>query len=166
MLETERLWLRPPAEADAPIFEAFFGSARGRFIGGGPDLEPGKAWRVFAMIAGHWTLRGCGPFILVDKADGAPIGAVGPWFPPPWPERELSWSIWSAPAEGRGFAGEAARRLRAHVFDDLGWETAVSYVDPANARSAALAERLGCVRDPDAATPFDEPTLVFRHRRA
>jgi RimJ/RimL family protein N-acetyltransferase len=54
--------------------------------------------------------------------------------------------------------------VRAHAFRDLGWTTAVSYIDPDNARSIALAERLGAVRDRGARQPvFDKPCLVYRH---
>ncbi len=54
------------------------------------------------------------------------------------------------------------QRLRRHAYEDLGWETAVSYIDPANARSIALAERLGCTRD-DAADRVHPDDLVYRH---
>ena len=70
--------------------------------------------------------------------------------------------MWDPAAEGKGYAFEAAQAARAHAFDVLGWETAVSYIDPGNARSIELAERLGAVRDPEAA-PFHEGDLVFRH---
>ena len=59
-------------------------------------------------------------------------------------------------------AAEAARAVLAHVFGTLGWTTAVSYISPQNARSIALAERLGAVRDAGAAGPA-ESDLVFRH---
>jgi RimJ/RimL family protein N-acetyltransferase len=39
----------------------------------------------------------------------------------------------------------------------------VSYIDRNNSRSIALAERLGAVPDPDAATPDNSDDLVYRH---
>ncbi|MBH1974528.1 MAG: N-acetyltransferase, partial [Rhodobacteraceae bacterium] len=39
----------------------------------------------------------------------------------------------------------------------------VSYIDPANAPSAAVAQRLGGRVDPQAATPGDTPTHVYRY---
>ena len=48
------------------------------------------------------------------------------------------------PAEGRGIAREAAVAARAYAYGRLGWQTAVSMIDPANTRSIRLAERLGC----------------------
>jgi RimJ/RimL family protein N-acetyltransferase len=83
-----------------------------------------------------------------------------------WPEKEIGWSVWAPEAEGKGLAFEAAQAARAWAYGTLGWTTAVSYIDPANARSIALARRLGATRDPEAPlidgyTP--ENTLVFRH---
>lgn len=92
-----------------------------------------------------------------------PVGSVGPWYPGGWPERELGWNIWEADLEGGGYAREAAVRIRRHVFDDLGWKTAVSYIDPENNRSIALAEGLSCNFDAEAATPDGYPVLVYRH---
>ena len=162
-LQTQRLILREPCADDLPTWNAFFLSDRGNFIGGGAEHDAGRAWRAFATIVGHWSLNGCGPFVLVDKASGQPVGSAGPWFPVGWPERELSWSVWRPDAEGKGFAREAIEEIRRHVYRDLGWDTAVSYIDPANTRSVALAKRLGCVIDPEAAVPRLDAVLVHRH---
>ncbi|MDF0601769.1 GNAT family N-acetyltransferase [Psychromarinibacter sp. C21-152] len=164
-LHTERLILRAPEPRDCPAWEAFLCSDRGRFVGGGPETTPGRAWRAFASITGHWALRGCGIFVVTRRDTGAPIGSCGPWFPGDWPEREIAWSVWDAAHEGHGYMAEAARAVLAHAFGPLGWDTAVSYIAPDNARSRALAERLGAIPDPDAALPpGDGDTLVFRHR--
>ena len=58
---------------------------------------------------------------------------------------------------------EAARAVIAHAFRDLKWSTAVSYIDPNNTRSTALAERLGARPDPQAAYPGEPPIVVWRH---
>jgi len=162
VLETERLVLRAPQAADFKVFAPFVTSDRGRHIGGGGDKDIGHAWRVLALLTGHWHLRGWGTFVAEEKATGRPIGSMGPWYPEGWPERELGWTIWTEAAEGRGFAHEAAIETRRHAFETLGWSTAVSYIAPDNARSIALARRLGCARDPDAAAPA-EGDLVYRH---
>jgi RimJ/RimL family protein N-acetyltransferase len=108
------------------------------------------------------VLRGYGLFIIEAKGDPTPLGMCGPWHPIDWPEPELAWSIWSPAAEGRGIMFEAVTAARSHAFGPLGWDTAVSYIDPANARSIALAERLGAVRDA-AAPRLDPADLVYRH---
>lgn len=167
VLETERLTLRAPEPADYPVWEAFYGSPRARYIGGPGGVR--AAWRGFCHVAGMWALRGYGSFILCEKGSNAALGMVGPWHPADWPERELGWTIWVPEAEGKGFAYEAALATRAYAYDVLGWDTAVSYINSENARSIALAERMGARRDPGAAVPphsAEDPAiddLVFRH---
>lgn len=164
VLTTERLILRAPEASDFEVFAPFVMSDRARFIGGGADKDIGHAWRVLAILTGHWHLRGYGTFVLTDHASGRPIGSAGPWHPANWPEQELGWTIWAEADEGKGFAREAMVALRSHVYDDLGWPTAVSYIDARNERSIALARRLGCTLDEGALYPqSDEPMLVWRH---
>ncbi|MEM9782366.1 MAG: GNAT family N-acetyltransferase [Pseudomonadota bacterium] len=160
-LVTERLVLRTPKSADWHAFATFFASERARFVGGPADAAQG--WRALGHIIGHWVLRGFGSFIVTPKGEDRAIGASGPWQPINWPEQEIAWTIWDPAVEGRGIAREAAIATRAYAYRVLGWTSAVSYVDPENHRSAALAERLGCTVDPDGQTPFDEPCLVYRH---
>lgn len=165
VLETERLTFRAPIAADFEMFCAFALSERAQFVGGGPDKDTGHAWRMLATIIGHWQLRGYGCFAVVRKDTGAPIGSMGPWHPEPITEKELSWTIWDPSAEGKGFAYEALSAIRRHCYADLGWSTAVSFIDAANTRSAALAKRLGCVID--AATTGPHPDdIVYRHPSA
>lgn len=163
VLETERLILRGPQMADFEPMQAFMSSERSRFMRLGAKLDALATWRVLAHVAGMWPLRGYGSFVIEEKASGAPIGMTGPWHPITWPERELGWAIWSQAAEGKGIALEAATAARDFAFETLKWNTAVSYIHPENARSIALAERLGCHRDDSAARPDDAPCLVYRH---
>ncbi|RVT85813.1 N-acetyltransferase [Rhodobacteraceae bacterium CCMM004] len=160
---TDRLILRRPEARDLDAWTAFFMSPRARFVGGGATTGPGRAWRAFASIIGHWDLRGWGIRVIEDRARGTPLGGVGPFYPADWPEPEMSWTLWSAEAEGRGVAQEAAARMLTHARDDLGWTTAVSYIDPENGRSAALARRLGARIDHDALGPDGDPVEVWRH---
>ncbi len=127
-------------------------------------MDEAKAWRAFGHIIGMWVMRGYGQFVYCLKGSDEALGMVGPWHPVDWPEREIGWHVWTAEAEGKGYAFEAASAARDYAFGALGWDTAVSYIDPANDRSIALALRLGARRDTEAATPHpEEPTLVYRH---
>lgn len=163
VIETERLILRAPRMADYPTWEAFFASDRAKFIGGPGERR--TAWRAFAHVVGMWALKGFGSFVFTLKRSDAPIGMTGPWYPEDWPEPEIGWTIWSAETEGKGFAFEAARAARDFAFRELGWTTAVSYIDDGNDRSVALAERLGAWLDNDAVKPDEDepPVLVYRH---
>ncbi|WP_412506531.1 GNAT family N-acetyltransferase [Roseovarius sp. SYSU LYC5161] len=163
-LETGRLTLRAPGPQDWDACAAFLCSDRARHLGG-PHTRP-DAWRSFGHLVGHWVLRGYGMFVFCLKGSDAALGAVGPLYPEGWAEPEIGWSVWSKAHEGKGYVAEAAAAARDHAFVGLGWTTAVSYIDADNTRSIALAERLGCRYDADAALPALpnwEGTLVYRH---
>ena len=145
VLETARLHLRAPVMADFDVMAAFAASPRAAFVGG--SISRALAWRAFCHMTGHWVHRGFGPFVFCDRATGAPLGWSGPWFPEGWPEPEIAWTLWDAQAEGKGYAFEAATATRAFAHDVLGWSTAISLIHVDNARSAALARRMGCVPD-------------------
>jgi len=164
-IETPHLVLRPPELGDWPVFLRFIKDERSQFIGGGPQANERDAWRAFGHLVGHWVLRDFGSFIITSKNTGQIIGLTGPWFPMNHPEREIGWSVWDAGMEGKGIAYEAALAAREHAYGTLGWETAVSYIDPKNTRSIALAERLGATLEGTAPKPYDDDqaTLVYRH---
>lgn len=157
VLHTERLTLRGPEARDWPAFRDYFASDRAAYTGGPKDEK--QAWILFAAELGHWALHGFGMWTVTR--DDTPIGLVGCWFPATWPEREIGWLLWDG-HEGQGYAFEAAQAARAQCYGPFGWPTAVSYIHRENARSIALAERLGC--GPDAvATQPNAGALVFRH---
>ena len=162
VLKTERLILRSPRVSDEAAWAAFIGDERSHFVGG--PLDRGRQWRSFATLLGHWLIRGCGGFVLQLHDDPTPLGQVGPWYPGDWPEPEIAWTLWSAAAEGKGYITEAARAVLHHVHVDLGWPTAVSYIDRDNARSIEVARRLGATLNNDAPRP-DPDLLVYRHAR-
>ena len=112
-----------------------------RYIGGAP-LNRGQAWRSFATMTGHWAIRGFGMFSLIRKDTGRFIGRAGPWYPEGWDDREIGWGLTKS-AEGQGYAIEAARASMDYIFDTLGWPRVIHYIDPENAASRKLAEKLG-----------------------
>ncbi|MFS4437187.1 GNAT family N-acetyltransferase [Paracoccaceae bacterium GXU_MW_L88] len=160
-LTTERLVLRRSEGKDWPQFHAFALSERSKGIGGPHNLK--DAWRKFAYGVGHWQIFGFGMWIVTTKEDDTALALVGPWSPPDWPENEIGWMVLDPAFEGKGYAFEAARAALEDAYTRLGWTTAVSYIDPDNTRSRALAERLGAVIDPNAAAPGTHPSLVYRH---
>ena len=159
-LRTERLVMRAPCQEDFEPFAAFYASERASMVGG--PMARHEAWRALAAIVGHWHLRGYGRWTMVDRAGGAPMGVVGLHCPEDWPEPEIGWIAFEG-AEGRGLAREAAVAARAHAYGALGWSTAISLIDPRNARSVALAERMGAVREADHHHPAFGAMGVWRH---
>ncbi len=161
VLETERLRLRGPKRADFETFATFLQSDRAAFVGGKQPRV--QAWRAFGHLTGHWVLRGFSMFIIADKTTDAALGMAGPWFPEGWPEPEIGWSIWDAAAEGKGVAHEAATAARAWAYDALGWTTAISLIVDGNARSEALARRMGCQFEGEFTHETFGKSRIFRH---
>ncbi|MDW3183260.1 GNAT family N-acetyltransferase [Roseobacter sp.] len=161
-LETGRLILRGPEPEDYPDFKATFTSYRARFMGG--PLNAYEAWMLYAAEIGHWQIRGYGMWMIHDKASDETLGMAGGWKPAKWPEAEIAWVIWPDKA-GKGYALEATHKVRDYLYREKAWDAAVSYIDPKNLDSIRLAERLGAVKDPAAAT-IDGNDAVYRHPSA
>lgn len=159
VLETKRLVLRGPEAEDYPNFKATFSSYRSRFMGG--PLNAYEAWMLYAAEIGHWQIRGFGMWMIHDRDTDKTLGMAGGWAPAQWPEPELAWIIWPEVA-GRGIALEATHAARKYLYEQQGWDSAVSYIDPKNLDSIRLAERLGAVKDKSAAT-IDGNDAVYRH---
>ena len=160
VIETDRLRLRAPREADFGAHAACGASGRSRIVGG--PYSRSASFLRFCALPGHWSIRGYGRSMIADRATDAPPGVVGPFFPEDWPEPELASTVF-AEAEGRGVAFEAAQAARPFACDALGWTTAVSCVAPDNARSIALARRMGCVEDGRFVHPDGFELIVYRH---
>lgn len=158
-LTTERLILRPPVYADYPAYADFLASSRSAHMGG--PFTGWAAWGMFCHDVGQWYLFGHGALMIELREGGDCIGQVGINHGPLFPEKELGWLLYAG-HEGRGYAFEAAQALRDWAFAEGGLAALVSYCDPANVRSIAVAERLGAVRD-DAAPRQDAEDVVFRH---
>jgi len=159
-LETDRLILRAPTEADFEAEVEFWQSERSHFVGGPMTREQG--WRSFASLLGHWHMRGYGFWAVEEKATQTYCGRVGLWNPEGWPEPEIGWTLLDH-AEGRGIAFEAAMESRKYAYQVLDWDTAISCIDPANTRSAALATKMGATYDYDHQHPRYGLMKVWRH---
>lgn len=158
VLDTARLRLRAPREADFAAALAFNDSPRARFVGG--RLERRWVWRGLLANIGHWALRGYG-FYSVDTKAGEFVGRVGVIFHDGWAEPELSWHLFDG-FEGKGYAREAALAARADYHARITEKPLISYVNVDNARSAALAQRLGAQVE----TTFEDDgavIAVYRH---
>ena len=89
---------------------------------------------------------------------------VGLHYPEGWIAPEIGWWIVVPAQEGKGFAFEAALAARRYAYLVAGWPEAFSVIDPENARSIRLAERLGATaRPPGRRRDAGGPALVYRH---
>ena len=141
VLRTERLALRAPVAGDWPTFRDFAMSDRTAYVGGIKTED--EAAQKFAAFIGHWILRGFGRLIAVEGESDKPIGHFGPMQWRDGGEVELTWSLWSPLAQGKGFALEAARAVTDWAFGTLGLTSARAEVHRDNHASHAIARRIG-----------------------
>ena len=112
-MHTGRLALRGPVAADFEPVAAFLASDRAAHIGG--RRSRADAWRTFAVLVGHWELRGYGMWSVEARATGPLVGMVGLYYPEDWLAPEVGWWIVDAGAEGKGYAREAALAARRYA---------------------------------------------------
>jgi len=153
-LETERLYLRPvdpQRDFEQGWSRLLTDEENARYLGG-VSTRAG-AWRSMCVVLGHWQIHGFGFLSVEEKATGDWVGWAGPWHPEGWPGREIGWSMlkdyW-----GRGYAPEAAAAAMKWAFRGLGWDRVVHVIDPENAASIRVAEKLGSYKighEPDLA---------------
>ena len=153
ILTTDRLILRMQRADDWGDYASLMMSERAVYMGGAFSVD--AAWGMFCHDLAQWSLFGHGALMMERRDTGLCLGQVGINAGPLFPEHELGWLVYPE-AEGQGLAFEAAVALRDGAFETGPSETLVSYIDPLNTRSCALAERLGATLDGTAQRP--DPT--------
>lgn len=148
VLETDRLLLRGQQVGDLDAFAALWGDPEvTRYIGGKPASRE-EAWSRLLRNIGHWEEIGFGPWMVCDKRTGQLVGDIGfgnfqRAIDPPFGDTpEIGW-VMSPAAHGKGYASEAV--AAALAWGDANFENrrTVCIIDPANAPSLRLAERMG-----------------------
>ena len=151
--ETKRLSLRTPEEGELESIVDLWTDVRAMEHTGGPRerevvetffretiADPEKLareegerwWSVLERSSGRWV----GLCSLMDEASGDQVATDG--------SIDAGLGYFLLPAFwGRGYATEAAGRVLAYAFEDLGLKSVVAIVDPHNAGSAAVASKLG-----------------------
>jgi RimJ/RimL family protein N-acetyltransferase len=142
--ETDRLFLRPPIAEDLdPWIEIHEDPDVLRYlISATPSVGRVGAWRMIAMMIGHWHIRGYGQWTVIEKATNQIIGRVGLWYPEGWPDLEVGWVIRKS-RWGHGFATEAAREAIDVAFGHVGADHVISVIRPDNLPSIRVAQKLG-----------------------
>jgi len=156
-LVTKRLTLRAPILADFPAYAEILMGDRAEGLDGPFDRE--AALLDFSQYVAGWLLRGTGLWAVERRSDEALLGFVLVGMEYSDQEPELGY-LFTEAGEGQGYATEAAAAARDFALRDLQLPVLVSCVDPANTRSARLAERLGAHLDVAAS---DADTQIWRH---
>lgn len=144
-LQTPRLLLRPLAPSDFEAHAAMMMDERvaALLTADGKPQALSAEWRSFAMLLGHWAMRGFGFFSVFERESGQWVGRVGPWAPEGWPGIECGWSV--APEHwGKGYAGEAAIAAIAWIFAQKPeLSRIISVIPPTNENSRRVAAKIG-----------------------
>lgn len=146
-IRTPRLSLRPLTGADVPALLAYRSLPEVcRYL----PFEPMDEAEVRRRLAEQWSileLRPGGAVTLGVEHEGALVGDVIVFGGDEATQTaEIGWVL-SPARRGRGYATEAAASLLPLVFDELRAHRVIARMDPANAGSAAVAERIGMRRE-------------------
>jgi RimJ/RimL family protein N-acetyltransferase len=155
-LTTERLSLRPPREDDLADLAGLYGDPEVmRYIGSGGPWTPQRTALALKRWMSFWSDDGFGMFVVTRLDDGGLVGDVGllAWNPETWTPGsrarigatavvEIGWTL-TREAWGQGYATEAATAVRDWARDELGLERLISLIQPRNAASIRVAEKLG-----------------------
>lgn len=168
LLETDRLILSAHSLADfEDVARLWADPDVTRFIGGRPSTTE-ESWARLLRYAGAWALMGYGFWAFRDKATGAYLGEGGLLqgrraLEPTFGETpEVGWALAPA-AHGKGYAQEALTAI-------LGWSDAqgnartVCMIEPSNAPSIRLAEKLGFIEY--ARTTYHGAKIILYGRQA
>ena len=172
LLETKRLLLRRPHEGDRAAYVGIWADpdvwrAIGPGVMGAP-FDAAYAECRFEHHVGHWEQNGFGLWLVRVAPHDDVAGWVGPVHPTYVPELadevEIAWSLrrryW-----GAGIASEGAVTALQAAFEHLAREQVVSLINPANARSSAVAQRLGMRESGEAMRP-DTGEVIRIYKRA
>lgn len=164
-LDTERLILRGqrPSDTEA-LIAAYADDDFARFITREKrGLDAVEAWRVAAIVAGSWATQGYGQWIAEERATGLPVGRLGPWAPPSWPDFEIGWTIFPG-HQGKGYAREGAAGSVIWAHEALGRDHVIHLIDPANVASERVAIALGAEKTGRWTVPTGEEVPIWTTR--
>lgn len=148
MIETENLHLRRPLECDLDAIHAMRSDLDIMRHLGGRALTREEAWHRLTRLVGHWTLRGYGMFVIVEKGSGAVVGEVGLFdgcrgLSPAFDRAPEAGWILAAQAHGKGYASEAAAAAHRWFAQTHGEQRSVCIIAPNNLASLRVAQKLG-----------------------
>jgi RimJ/RimL family protein N-acetyltransferase len=164
VLDTARTRLRAMRLADFPAWADILCSDRAWGMDGPYSRD--EAFDEFAITSAFWLLHGFGFWTITDRTTNEVLGFCGLNMEVSNREPELGYFL-TADAEGRGLAREAVGAAKAWAMT-RGLPSLVSYIDPENDRSIAVAVALGGIRDARAEAEFagtaDADISVWRYR--
>ena len=143
-LETARLRLTPPTEADAPEIAHLVNEWEVvRFTAMIPyPYAPQMALEWIAKVSVEQALGTNRVYVVRRQSEDAVLGVVGLEIDADTATGSIGYWL-GRPYWGRGYATEAAGRVLATAFGELGLKRVVADVVPENAASMAIMRKLG-----------------------
>ena len=144
VIETERLNLREMSEADAGfILEVLNDPGFVRYVGDRGVRTPEEAARyINERFVESYRQNGFGLWLAETKDEGKPAGICGLLNRGTLPGVEVGYAF-LPPFRGKGYAFEAASAALRHARDTLGLPRLYAIVNPDNAISIRVLEKLG-----------------------
>ena len=145
ILETDRLILRHLERGDLDDLHALYADPEiRRYFPDGTLTREETLEELEWFLAGHPEHPQLGLWATIHKPTGGFIGRCGllPWTIEGRPEVEVAYLL-AKRYWGQGLATEAARAIVHHACAHLGHERLICLIDPANAASIRVAERIG-----------------------
>jgi RimJ/RimL family protein N-acetyltransferase len=138
--ETERLRFRAVRRDDLDEFLALHEDPLiARFMG---SYDRAGMERWMQMGLDEWAERGNGRVAILERASGRFVGRTGLKHWPQFGETEVGWVL-RPDARGKGFATEAGAASLRWGFERFQLPFVTAMIQPENAASIRVAERLG-----------------------
>jgi RimJ/RimL family protein N-acetyltransferase len=161
LMTTQRLRMVPLDATRSDELAAMYADPEvARFIGG--DALDGDGTRAqVERFEAVWREHGYGQSALLERDTGRLLGRAGlhPW--PAWGELELGYAL-ARDCWGRGLAREACEVWLDWAFAHLPHDHLIAVIQPDNAASISLAERLGFGFDRDDVTQSGVEVSIYR----
>jgi RimJ/RimL family protein N-acetyltransferase len=161
-LVTERLVLRPLRADDVPAMHVVYGDPEVmRWVGTGPVAELSGTRALVRAYMDHQARHGFAFWAVEDRATAEVLGDAGLALSAGvGPEVELGYTLARA-WWGRGLGTEAAGACVAAAFDGLALHALTAIVEPGNAPSRRVLDKLG-FRVAGRRTAFGREHLLMR----
>jgi RimJ/RimL family protein N-acetyltransferase len=165
-IETERLILRGPTEADLPDWTACIWSDAEvmRYM---PRMDDTPDAKAKAVLTGFTTVREerqVGAWVITEKADGRFMGHCMLRYREALNDHELGYALGKV-FWGKGYATETARAVARYGFEQANLERIFAVVIPENVPSSRVLEHLGFVYEKDDVL-YDLPVAFYGLARA
>lgn len=160
--ETDRLFLRPTAEEDAPFILELLNTPKAlQYVGDRNVHTVEEAEKYIAeKVTPQLERLGYSNYVAIRKSDGEKLGVCGLFDRPGVDGVDIGFSFLPQ-HEKQGYAFEAASRVMRAGIEEFGLTTINGYTIEANIDSRRLLEKLGLQFRQIANLPGDDEDLML-----